>query len=245
MNFKIILKGEIMKKLLSLIVVVLFLGSLFAVESDPSEVVGYVEYSCVFDAVAGDYNLIAIPMNAGYTLASELGSDYPSITSIRHWDNVAQSWVASDNLGGGFWWPDNAIVENEVYYINVDANTDIYIAGGMNADPSYSLVSDPVLGDYNAIMLPLDSAFTLASELGNDIGVCTSIREWDNVAQSWVASDNLGGGFWWPDNPVAIAGAYYINVSANTTWPTVLRSASTVVPAEIKNLNMTNKKVRK
>jgi hypothetical protein len=191
------------------------IGSMYALESDPSEVVGYVKYGCVTNA-NGDYNLMAIPMNAGYAVASDLGADYPNITSVRYWDSANQIWVSSDNYGT-FWWPDNPILANEVYYVTVGANTDIFVSGGLNADPSYNLVNN-VNGDYNTLMLPLDSSFTLSSELGNDIGVCTSVRYWDEVTQAWVSSDNYGT-FWWPDNAVEIAGAYYVTVSANVTWP--------------------------
>lgn len=224
-----------MQRFLFLSVFLVFFGSMYALESEPSAVVGYVKYECVTNA-NGDYNLLAIPMDAGYTIASELGSDYPSITSIRYWDSTNQVWVSSDNYGT-FWWPDNPILPNEVYYVTVSANSDIYIAGELNDSPLYNLVNNEN-GDYNTIMLPLDSPFTLCSALGNDIGVCTSIRYWDEVTQVWVASDNYGT-FWWPDNTVEIAKAYYVTVSANVTWPSA--------PASMKNhnnLNTNNEKRR-
>jgi hypothetical protein len=230
-----------MKKILILSVLVLFLGSLFALESDPSETVGFVKYGCVTNA-NGDYNIMALPMDAGYTLASELGADYPLITSIRYWDSTNQIWVASDNFGT-FWWPDNPILPNEVYYVTVSGNTDIYIAGGFNAPASYDLVTN-ANGDYNTLMLPLDSSFILSSELGDDIGVCTSIRDWDQINQIWVASDNFGT-FWWPDNPVEIAGAYYVTVSANITWPVTDAISSPKTDAPSKPMGLKSTKIKK
>ena len=114
-------KGVIMKKLLVLGILVLFVSAVFTLESDPSDVVGYVKYGCVTNAL-GDFNLMAVSLDAGYTVASEVGVDYPAIQSIKHWDNVGQVWVASDNFGT-FWWPDNAVSIAQPYYVNVSADT--------------------------------------------------------------------------------------------------------------------------
>jgi hypothetical protein len=61
-----------MKRFILPLMILLFVGSLLAVESAPSEVVGYVKYDCV----AG-LNLVALPMSQGYTLSSEVGDTYP------------------------------------------------------------------------------------------------------------------------------------------------------------------------
>lgn len=206
-----------------LALLLLSVTTLFALESDPSETVGFVKYECV-NVAGGDFNIIAIPLDCPYSVASDMGADYPAITSIKYWDETNQQWVASNNLGG-FWAPDNPIEPNEVYYVNVSSATDIYIAGGMNADPVYNFVSN-ANGDFNTAMLPLDCDFTMASEWGNDIGTgseCTSIKEWDNTNQQWIASNNLGG-FWAPDNSISIAQGYYVNVNANVTWPSSKKS---------------------
>ncbi len=211
-----------MKKLLILTMMCVLIGSMVALESDPSEVVGYVKYECVTNA-NGDLNFIAASLDAGYTIASELGADYPDIASIRYWDSTNQVWVSSDNYGGGFWFPDNPINPNQPLFITVTAGFDLYFAGGLNAEPSYSLVTN-ANGDLNTIMLPFSkSDLTDTQLLGDDIGVCASIRNWDHTNQAWVASDNYGGGFWFPVNQVEVAQPYYVTVTSNVTWPSVTR----------------------
>lgn len=209
-----------MRFTVSLVLFLLMLSvPLLALESEPSETVGYVKYECKSNP-NGDYNLIALALDAGYTLASELGADYPFITSIRQWDQVSQIWVSSDNFGGGFWFPDNPINPNEALLITINTSEDdVFVAGGLNTPASYNFVTN-ANGDYNTMMLPFEeSALTNSTLLGEDIGVCTSIRVWDNIDQNWVASDNFGGGFWFPEYDVDTGFPYYITVSSNITWP--------------------------
>jgi len=205
-----------MKKML-LLFTVLLIGSLCAVESEPSDVVGVVKFECLANS-NGNNNFIAMCLNDSYSTASELGTAYPSITSIRQWNPTTQTWIASDNYGGGFWYPDNTLNPNEPLYVAVNTSTNIYIVGSLNESPSYNLVSNSN-GNLNAIMLPLDSAFTLSSQLGNDIGVCTSVRSWNKTTQAWDSCDNFGGNFWYPDNPVTAGNPYYVSVTSNITWP--------------------------
>lgn len=211
-----------MKKLgvlIALVFVCLF--NVFAIESAPSETVGYVRYDCQSNA-NGNYNFIAISMDAGYTTASDLGADYPNISSVNQWNPTTQSWVSSDNWGGGFWSPDNTINPNEALWIVLDAAVEadtIYIAGPMNDPAQYSLVSNDN-GDYNMIMLPFEqSSLSTSQELGEDISNCMSIRKFDNVTQTWVTTDNWGGGFWNNIFDVETGYPYVANVNTNSTWP--------------------------
>ena len=60
-----------MKKILLPLLLILAVGMLAAVESEPSEVVGYVKYDCLVGL-----NLVAMPMDDGLTLTSEVGAIY-------------------------------------------------------------------------------------------------------------------------------------------------------------------------
>jgi len=216
-KYKITVLGGVMRRYIFLL---LFLPVLLlALESEPSEVVGYVKYECVSN-INGDYNFIALPLNAEYTTASELGADYPFISAIRQWDPTSQSWVASDNYGSGFWFPDNTINPNEAILVSIsDSSADIFIAGTLNSAAEYVFVNNSN-GDYNAMMLPFEeSSLTTSTALGEDIPNCTSIRKWEPVAQEWIASDNYGGGFWFPEFPVDTATAYFVTVDVGSTWP--------------------------
>jgi hypothetical protein len=86
-----------MKKILLPLLLILAVGLLAAVESEPSEVVGYVKYDCL-----EGLNLIALPMNQGFVNASEvgilLGSD-----AVSKFDATLQDWVSTYDDGSGNW----------------------------------------------------------------------------------------------------------------------------------------------
>lgn len=84
-----------MKKLLLPLLLLVAFGMLAAVESDPSEVVGYVKYDCI----AG-LNHIALPMDQGYTMAGEFADEYAgNIDAFSYWDAATQSWMTAFYLG--------------------------------------------------------------------------------------------------------------------------------------------------
>lgn len=88
-----------MKKFILPLLLLLFVGSIMAVESDPSEVVGYVKY----DLVAGN-NMIAIPMDCPWEWASELSMELGEgvVDQISIWNPIAQAFEAAADIGG-FW----------------------------------------------------------------------------------------------------------------------------------------------
>jgi len=80
-----------MKKLIIPLLFIFAIGILAAVESEPSAIVGYVKYPCV-----QGLNFVALPMDQGYNLVSQVGNTYPDlIEAISYWDASTQSWVAS------------------------------------------------------------------------------------------------------------------------------------------------------
>jgi len=206
-----------MKKFILPLLVLLFVGSLFAVESDPSEVVGYVKYDCV----AG-LNLVALPMEQGYAWASDLGAAYPGMMDvINYWDNQTQSWVAANDLG--FMWDgDFELTNGSVLWVNAVDSFSIYSMGDLpETAPSYDLVVG-----LNSLMVPLNrSDLATAETLGNEIGLLDVINYWDNQTQSWVAANNLG--FMWDgDFPVSIGFPLWVNSFDAGSWPTARSSAT-------------------
>lgn len=201
-----------MKKLiLPLMLLLLAAGFLFAVESDPSAVVGYVKYDCV-----PDLNLIAIPMSQGYTLVSEFADDYPGIfDTINYWDAANQVWSAANDLG--FMWDnDFAIAPGAVLFVNALTASNVYSMGALPANnASYSLVSD-----LNTLMVPLNrSDLTMASELGTDVSFIDTINSWDAANQVWSAANDLG--FMWDnDFAISIGTPLMVNALSTGTWPT-------------------------
>jgi len=93
-----------MKKFILPLLLILTVGMLAAVESEPSEVVGYVKY----DMLVGN-NLIAIPMECPWQWASELGNSFSgSVDQISYWVAANQYFVTATNLGD-FWDCDFAV----------------------------------------------------------------------------------------------------------------------------------------
>lgn len=91
-----------MKKFILPLLLLLAIGMLAAVESDPSAVVGYVKYQCL----SGD-NVIAVPMQSDYQFASELG-DAIGAGNLGYFDSTSKEWVLIDKQpweGGG--WTDD------------------------------------------------------------------------------------------------------------------------------------------
>ncbi len=208
-----------MKKLLVLALLIASVTFIFAVESDFSDVVGYVKYECISNA-NGDASLVALSMNSGYTLASELGAVYPEITTISTWDNENKILITATNYGGGFWFPDAELNANQGFFVTTSTNIDIFVAGSLNGVNSNDLISN-ANGDSNLITIPVQSNIAFASELGTEITQLTTLSEWDNVNKLWITATNYGGGFWFPDTALNRGSVYSLTVSENTTWPNV------------------------
>ena len=78
-----------MKKFILPLLLILTVGMLAAVESEPSEVVGYVKYD-----VAEGNSMLAIPMTTTYTMAGDLGTAIGA-TTVCYWDNTAQMFLST------------------------------------------------------------------------------------------------------------------------------------------------------
>jgi len=102
-----------MKKFILPLLLILTVGMLAAVESEPSAIVGYVKYDCV----VGN-NFIAMPMVQTIATTTEFGAQFgESINTINIYNPAAQNWEASVNYGGGFWDPEFPF-KYRVCYVN-------------------------------------------------------------------------------------------------------------------------------
>ncbi|HOY85732.1 MAG TPA: hypothetical protein PLQ80_10615, partial [Candidatus Syntrophosphaera sp.] len=203
--------------ILPLLLLVAF-GMLAAVESDPSNVVGYVKYPCVF----GD-NFVAMPMVDGATIVSEFALPYngsDDINTVQLWDPVGQGWAACTNYGGNFFDPDLPVGPGTPVFLNTYTAFDYYSIGDLPAtNAQYTIV----FGD-NTVMIPLNkSNLTLVSEVGASIGPndeINTIQLWDPVGQGWAANTNYGGNFFDPDPAVTIGTPLFLNDGNGTiVWP--------------------------
>lgn len=202
-----------MKKFILPLLLILAVGMLVAVESAPSEVVGYVKYPCV----AG-LNFVALPMDAGYTMASEFADAHLGVmTSMSYWDATTQSWVSADDFG--YWEGDFPVYPGMPLMVYSSA-ADVYSIGDMPAtNASYNL-----LANLNTIMIPLNrSDLLMAGDAGTEIGTISTLSSWDSASQSWVSADDFG--YWEGDFPISIGMPLMVFSSGPTTWP--VRSQNT------------------
>jgi len=209
-----------MKKLIIPLLFIFAFSILAAVESEPSEVVGYVKYPCVVGL-----NHIALPMDQGLMMASDFAALYPDmLDNMSYWDPVSQTWVAAVYLG--YWEGDFPIQPGSVMMIAALAPFNAYSIGNMPAtNATYNL-----LVGLNDIMIPLNrSDITMAGQLGDEIQVLDNISYWDNSTQTWVAAVYLG--YWEGDFPVTIGFPVQVAALSQTTWPSRAISAP-VMPAK-------------
>jgi len=216
-----------MKKFILPLLLILTVGMLAAVESEPSEVVGYVKY----DMLVGN-NLVAIPMECPWDWASELGDSFGgSVDQISYWDATNQLFMAAANLGG-FWDGDFEIDSGYVLMVYTYSPTTLYSIGNLPAtNANYNIVAGN-----NTVMIPLNcNSFSLASEVGNSmaVGGVDQVSYWDNINQYFVPATNLGD-FWDGDFPVSIAMPLMVNAYSPFTWPSAPPAKSRITPSSSK-----------
>jgi len=200
-----------MKKILLPLLLILAVGMLAAVESEPSEVVGYVKYD-----VAEGYSMIAIPMTTTYTMAGDLGTAVGA-TIVSYWNNTLQRFVAAayyDWLGD---WDNNFPIQNgSVLMVYTPSATTFYSIGNLPATtPTYNLVVG-----YNTIMIPLNrSDLNMAGLVGNATN-STIVSYWNNTLQRFVAAayyDWLGD---WDNNfPTSIGNPLMVYSTSAGIFP--------------------------
>jgi len=216
-----------MKKILLPLLLILAVGMLAAVESEPSEVVGYVKY----DMLVGN-NLVAIPMECPWQWASELGDSFGgNVDQISYWDAANQYFVPATNLGD-FWDGDFEIHTGDVLMLNSYTSTVMYSIGDLPAtNANYNIVAGN-----NTVMIPLNcNSFSLASEVGNSmaVGGVDQVSYWDNINQYFVPATNLGD-FWDGDFPVSIAMPLMVYAYSSFTWPSAPPTKSRITPSSSK-----------
>jgi hypothetical protein len=207
-----------MKKFILPLLLLLAIGMLAAVESDPSAVVGYVKYECV----AGN-NTIALPMVDAYEYASEIG-DVLGATSIGYFDNETQLWTLIDAFPWGGWTDEFPVVNGQPLWVYVDFDTEFYSIGSLPAtQPSYELVAGN-----NTIMLPLNRAdLEFASLVGDEIGA-TTVGYFDSATQLWTLVDAFPWGGWTDEFDTAIGDPLWIYTDFDSTWPAPIRAQQNI-----------------
>ena len=212
-----------MKKLIIPLLLIFAFSILAAVESEPSEVVGYVKYPCV----VGN-NFVAMPMNDGHTLVSEVTASYNAtediINTVNIYDPVIQNWSACINYGGNYFEPDLEVGTGSVLFFTSYQALDFYSIGAM---PTTNAQYNIVMGN-NTVMVPLNkSSLTSVSLLAMDMGPndeINTINLWNTNIQNWSACINYGSNYFEPDPEISIATPLFLTSYANFIWPSGPRS---------------------
>jgi hypothetical protein len=198
-----------MKKFILPLLLILTVGMLAAVESEPSEVVGYVKYECL-----EGLNLIALPMNQGFANASDVGIALGSDT-VSRFDASLQDWVSTYDDGTGIWPDDFSVSNGSVLMVYIYAPTSFYSIGSLyNTNASYNL-----LEGLNTAMIPLDQlSLTSGSLAGISMGSDT-VSRFDPTLQDWVSTYDDGSGIWPDDFPLSIGSPFMAYSYNNQVWP--------------------------
>jgi len=214
-----------MKKLIIPLLFIFAFSILAAVESEPSEVVGYVKYPCV----VGN-NFVAMPMNDGHTLVSEVTASYNAngdvINTVNIYDPTVQQWNGCTNFGGNYFEPDLEVGPGSVLFFTSYQALDFYSIGAMPAtNAQYTIVNGN-----NTIMVPLNkSSLTSVSLLAMDMGPndeINTVNLWDTSVQQWNGCTNFGGNYFEPDPEISIATPLFLNSYSNFIWPSGPRSTN-------------------
>ena len=222
---------------------VLFLSSLIAVESEPSDVVGFVKYECITTA-STDVNIVCAALDNGVITAQDLANEIgPAgvVDAVSKWDVASQSWqqvtysfIPVPPPGAWAWSGNFDITNGDVLAINVTEPVDYYCAGDIPADPVYNFTTTPTT-DVNPVMLPLSkSNLATAQDLANDIGAAgdvDAVSVWDATTQSWqqvtysfIPVPPPGAWAWSGNFDIDIAHGYMVNMTTDVTWPNSRRS---------------------
>jgi hypothetical protein len=223
------LQGAIMKKLLFFTMMLVLIGSMVALESDASEVVGYVKYSCVIGS-----NLIALPMDAEYTTSATVGDDITDADQMTYWNATSQGWISSGKNFLGNWLSPFAVDDGMALMVRVTSDSDFFVTGSMfETEPTYD-----ILVGSNTIMVPLsETGLTTSALVGNDMVNVDQMTYWNADSQGWVSSGKNFLGNWLSPFSTDIAMPMMTRATEAFTWPSP--------PADFIKSNFKKNKIQK
>lgn len=197
-------------------------GFLFAVESDPSEVVGYVKYDCY-----PGFNFVALPMGDAIT-AEALGQMYsPMVNSIAKWNPVSQIWdTVIYDADFDEWYGSYPVSVGDVVVMFSSGSFAFYSLGSPVDNQAYTISNG-----FNHVTVPLNrSDITSAEGLASSIGNIASAAVWSNQTQLWeTVIYDADFDEWFGSVPLTIGDIAVPYSNGSTVWPS--RFASPVLKA--------------
>jgi len=205
-----------MKKILLPLLLILAVGMLAAVESEPSEVVGYVKYDCYTGL-----SYVAIPMGTAGNAEDLVASNMPSISAIYKFNPSLQVWTSIDyDPEFGEWIGSIPVVPGDVLLLGCTTNTTFYSIGSLPNNYTYNISNG-----YNYITVPVNRGdISAAEQIGNEIGNINSIYRWLNNSQVWGAIDYDSEFMEWVGTmPASIGDVFLLNSSGTAIWPSATK----------------------
>jgi hypothetical protein len=207
-----------MKRAFLAFLLIFSLVMLSALESDPSETVGFVKYGCVVGL-----NFTALSLDAGYTTAAGVGGDIASADQISEWNSGTQAWSSANKSPFGTWLNDFDVDNGHPLMIRTTAVEDFYVAGGLiTPEPTYGIVVGLA-----AVSIPLSRTdLTTSALVGADMVDVDQISEWNSATQTWASSNKSPFGTWLNSFATDIAKPLLVRGTSAFTWPTVTRTST-------------------
>lgn len=207
-----------MKKLILPLLLLVAFGMLAAVESDPSDIVGYVKY----DLTAARNNMIALPMvktPTPYALASEVGNAITGCNAVRWYDPTLPGFrSATKSPITGVWSNNFAVTNGQGLQVYTTTAGSFYSIGDMpDTLPTYTLIANR----NNVIMVPLNrSDLIQASLVGNAIPGCNAVRWYDPTLPGFrSATKSPITGVWSNNFTTEIGDPLQVYTTTAQTWP--------------------------
>jgi len=170
----------------------------------PSDVIGFAKYDCVQTATT-DMNLVALPFDMGFDMASELGNSIGTgnVVTITKWDVASQGWTSASYITGYGWINDFNIAENDVLMLGAADDFEFVNIGKLLVHPSYDLTYTATT-NMNFVTVPMltESFCDTAQELidlvsrpfdGPQKSRVNTVSQWINTTQSWQDCYYAGG----------------------------------------------------
>jgi hypothetical protein len=236
-----------MKKFILPLLLLLAIGMLAAVESDPSAVVGYFKVSVPQDSWVS----VSYPFEiVSGTPTAIFGDNWDSTVDYEVTDMLFDPYsLTTANYYNGFGWDPNEdtyVQAGHWYWINrtqPQANTDVYLVGKVNPQPISLTMNGQGLGGWTPFAI--NDAAPISPEL---LGFVQTEPDWDNGIYDniFCVTDNRMADYWGPEygNWVAADGLpflieptktylYYSNQASNWTWE--YPSAKSYTPTTLQN----------
>lgn len=174
-------------------------------------------YPCI-TTTGTDLNFVGIPVQNGWTEASDLDPLGTNIDAVSKWNAAEQGWETCGYHPNTGWITDFPVHTGDALMINAKNDFD-FVVQGDSVEVQYDLITTSGT-DMNGIVLPLTKQdINLASELGEDIYECIGISKFNNQSQLFESCMWNLLNFWFGDFSVETGMPLLINATENSVWP--------------------------